>query len=120
MAQMLSKTTAVVAMAATLLVGVVIGTRAQPPANAAEVPAVQQRWEYALFDRAGAWALVTPSKRALGTSMDEMLTQFTGVPQKSVSYPQIVNLLGADGWELSSVVTTPRGGTEMWFKRPAR
>ena len=92
---------------------------AQPPPPA--------RWEYCYLAAprdAGGWVWNDPTRSFLGEPAQ--LEPLLGVPidrdrDGNVTQTEILNALGANGWEL--VCTAPADQIvtdQMWFKRPAR
>ncbi len=72
------------------------------PAGLGAVSFVQ--WEYLCLDHRMAWAI--------NEKLEESL--------KGKTHNEVLNLFGADGWELVAVTNTATGFYKMYLKRPRR
>ena len=94
---------------------------AAPPVAAVAYPA---RWEYGRFRYSPLqtdWSWRSGGERITGDAVT-LYRRLEG-PQRPVSndiwYGEVVSTLGQQGWEVI-LMRDYEGGSEVWFKRPAR
>ena len=85
-------------------------------------PATQPatRWEYALLTQdAHGMAVRTPQGYVDGDSWSDLIKNYAHRDPVLAGPRDMVDVLGAQGWELVSVTVTATPSGSMWFKRPA-
>lgn len=89
-------------------------------AGGSQVAQPPTRWEYAMLRQSanGQVDVTTPQGYTDGNSWADLIKNYTHHDLPLAGPRDMVDALGAEGWELVSVTITPTPSGSMWFKRP--
>ena len=114
----------VTAVVGSCLATAAVAQRSERAVAAAAAPAAATRWEYATLRfklLSGKWEWLS-AEMAMTAEKTELVRALGGTHRpdgRDVSYIDIANAAGAQGWEVHTLIERDTG-TEMLFKRPVR